>query len=57
MKWKQAHQGMSILKNIRPSVLILDLSLPDMDGFVLGKMARELYSQLPVIVLTQLKLF
>ncbi|WP_229752050.1 response regulator [Marinithermofilum abyssi] len=48
---------MSILKNIRPSVLILDLSLPDMDGFVLGKMARELYSQLPVIVLTQLKLF
>ncbi|PTX61805.1 AraC family two component transcriptional regulator [Melghirimyces profundicolus] len=50
-------QGISILKRVRPNVVIMDLSLPDQDGFVLGKMALDLYPQIPIIVLTQLKLF
>ncbi|AGE21890.1 two-component response regulator [Geobacillus sp. GHH01] len=52
-----AQRGMTLLKQNRPSVLILDISLPDMDGIRFGRSALQLYSDLPVIVVTQLKMF
>lgn len=52
-----AERGMILLKQNRPSTLILDLSLPDMDGMKFGRSALQLYSDLPIIVVTQLKMF
>jgi two-component system, response regulator YesN len=52
-----AQRGMILLKQNRPSTLILDISLPDMDGIKFGRSALQLYSDLPVIVVTQLKMF
>lgn len=52
-----AHRGGLLLKQNQPSVMILDLSLPDMNGIAFGKMAKELYPQLPIIVLSHLKMF
>jgi two-component system, response regulator YesN len=52
-----AQRGMTLLKQNRPSILILDITLPDMDGIKLGRSALQLYPDLPVIVVTQLKMF
>ena len=52
-----AQRGLTLLKQSQPSALILDLSLPDMDGLDFGRMALELYPDLPIIVVTQIKMF
>ncbi|MFY4774802.1 helix-turn-helix domain-containing protein [Metabacillus sp. RGM 3146] len=52
-----AHRGLLLLKQSKPSALIIDLSLPDMDGLTFGKTALQLYPELPIIVVTQLKMF
>jgi two-component system, response regulator YesN len=52
-----AQRGMILLKQNRPTILIVDISLPDIDGIKLGRTALELYPDLPVIVVTQLKMF
>lgn len=49
--------GLFLLKQNRPSILILDISLPDMDGIEVGKKALELNPRIAVIVLTHLKMF
>lgn len=49
--------GLLLLKQKRPSILILDISLPDMDGMEVGKKALELNPRIAVIVLTHLKMF
>src|SRR5699024_7345818 len=46
-----------LLKQKSPNVLILDVSLPDMDGIKLGKTALQLYPDLPVIIIIQLRMF
>ncbi|MFC0471231.1 DNA-binding response regulator [Halalkalibacter kiskunsagensis] len=56
-KSNTAKRGMLLLKQSQPSALILDLSLPDMDGIKFGRAALQLYPSLPVIVVTQLKMF
>ncbi|WP_026691829.1 helix-turn-helix domain-containing protein [Peribacillus kribbensis] len=50
-------RGSLLLKQNQPSALIMDLSLPDMDGIQFGRTALQLYPTLPIIVLTQLKMF
>lgn len=50
-------RGLLLLKQSQPSALIIDLSLPDMDGIKFGRTALQLYPTLPVIVVTQLKMF
>ncbi|MDQ0218701.1 AraC family transcriptional regulator [Peribacillus cavernae] len=50
-------RGLLLLKQSQPSALIIDLSLPDMDGIKFGRTALQLYPSLPIIVVTQLKMF
>ncbi|MCM3568458.1 helix-turn-helix domain-containing protein [Neobacillus mesonae] len=52
-----AQRGLMLLKQNQPSVLILDISLPDMDGIKFGRTALELYPSLPVIIVSHLKMF
>jgi two-component system, response regulator YesN len=52
-----AQRAMMMLKQSQPSALLLDASLPDMDGIALGKNALHLYPDLPIIVITGLKMF
>ncbi|MDQ0253386.1 YesN/AraC family two-component response regulator [Evansella vedderi] len=52
-----AHRGLILLKQKQPAALLIDLSLPDHNGLDVGKQALELYPQIPIIVLTQLKMF
>lgn len=52
-----AEKGMLLLKQNQPDIVILDLSLPDMDGIKFGKKMLELNPQISIIVATHLKMF
>ncbi|MEB1805716.1 MAG: helix-turn-helix domain-containing protein [Bacillaceae bacterium] len=52
-----AAEAMQILKQHKPSVLFLDVSLPDEDGIGFGKKVLEMYPHLPIVVLTHLEMF
>lgn len=54
---ENAEKGLDMLKQKRPLVMFVDLSLPDQDGLSFGKQALKLYPQLNIIVVTQLKMF
>ncbi|MDP9193380.1 MAG: response regulator transcription factor [Acidobacteriota bacterium] len=43
--------GLRVLKNAQPEILILDVMLPDMDGFAVCRKVRET-SRIPIIMLT-----
>ena len=47
-------EGMSLLKTNRPDLLILDVMLPEMDGFQLCKKIRAMdaYESIPILMLT-----
>jgi DNA-binding response OmpR family regulator len=47
-------EGMRIIEETRPDLLILDLMLPDMDGLVIAKLLRSKAEsrELPIIMLT-----
>ena len=44
-------EGLRVLKNTQPEILILDVMLPDMDGFAVCRRVRET-SSIPIIMLT-----
>jgi two-component system phosphate regulon response regulator OmpR len=45
--------GLKTLKKIKPDLVILDVMLPDMDGFeVIKNIRREISSSVPIIMLT-----
>src|SRR6266567_2778512 len=44
-------QGLRALKNDPPDIVVLDVMLPDMDGFALCRKIRE-FSRIPIIMLT-----
>ena len=46
------NEALSCLRQFRPSALILDLPLPDIDGLDLLRQSRAAYPQVPVIVVT-----
>jgi two-component system, OmpR family, KDP operon response regulator KdpE len=48
---RTGQQGLTEIATRRPSVVLLDLGLPDMDGLVVLKRLRE-WSETPVLVLT-----
>ncbi len=52
-----ADRALFLLKQNKPSCMVVDLSLPDMDGIKLGRTALEMYPDLPVVVVTHLKMF
>ncbi|WP_261133952.1 helix-turn-helix domain-containing protein [Bacillus sp. Marseille-Q3570] len=52
-----AKRAMLLLKQSKPGCLITDLSLPDMDGMQFGRTALQMYPDLPVIIVTHLKMF
>ena len=45
--------GFSMIREISPDVVILDLMMPEMDGWQICKAVRE-YSQVPIIILSAL---
>lgn len=44
-------EGLDMLNHINPSVVVLDLMMPEIDGFSLCKKIRE-FSQVPILVLS-----
>jgi DNA-binding NarL/FixJ family response regulator len=47
-----AMQGMALIEKHRPELVILDIGLPDMDGFQLTREIRQLYPDIKILVLT-----
>ncbi|MCL6611070.1 MAG: sigma-54 dependent transcriptional regulator [Peptococcaceae bacterium] len=48
----RGREGLELIKEEGPSLVILDLKMPEMDGMEVLKKARELNPKLPVIILT-----
>jgi DNA-binding response OmpR family regulator len=46
-------EGLSLVREISPDVIILDLMMPEMDGWQICKAVRE-FSQVPIIILSAL---
>jgi DNA-binding response OmpR family regulator len=46
-------EGLSMIRDISPDVVILDLMMPEMDGWQICKAVRE-FSQVPIIILSAL---
>ena len=46
-------EGLSMIGDISPDVVILDLMMPEMDGWQICKAVRE-FSQVPIIILSAL---
>ena len=49
---KDGGQVMNTLKSYTPDICVLDVMLPNVDGFTLGGTIRQLYPGLPIIFLT-----
>jgi two-component system NarL family response regulator len=45
-------KGLELVQRTRPDVLLLDVSLPDMDGIAVARLARERYPELKIIALS-----
>ena len=46
-------EGLSMIRDFSPDVVILDLMMPEMDGWQICKAVRE-FSQVPIIILSAL---
>ena len=46
-------EGLSMIRDMSPDVVILDLMMPEMDGWQICKAVRE-FSQVPIIILSAL---
>ncbi len=44
-------KGVGLVENVQPDIVILDLGLPDVDGFAVLRKIR-LFSQVPIIIVT-----
>jgi DNA-binding response OmpR family regulator len=47
----KASEGLKIIREYEPNVVVLDMILPDMDGCEISKMIRE-FSDVPIIILS-----
>jgi DNA-binding response OmpR family regulator len=53
MDWvKSANEAMVFLKNNKPDLVILDVGLPDLDGFQLAQWIKKDYPSIPFLFLT-----
>ena len=57
LKEKTANKGLEVIKEKKPALLLMELSLFDMDGIEFGKKAKEIHPELHVIVITHLQMF
>ncbi len=48
-------QGLDAVKEGNPDLILLDLLLPEMDGFEVGKRVREFDENVPIIMITALE--
>jgi two-component system KDP operon response regulator KdpE len=46
-------EGLSLIREIHPDLVILDLMMPEMDGWEVCKSVRQ-FSQVPIIILSAL---
>jgi two-component system, OmpR family, KDP operon response regulator KdpE len=46
-------EGLTMIRDVSPDVVILDLMMPEMDGWQICKAVRE-FSQVPIIILSAL---
>lgn len=51
LKAGTAHEGLRLFHDERPQVVVLDLALPDVDGWLVIERLRE-FSSIPIIVVT-----
>lgn len=52
-----AERARILLRQIRPKIVILDISLPDMNGIDFGRNVKGQYPKLPIVVISHLKMF
>lgn len=48
----RAVEGLEVIKRLRPNVVVLDISLPDEDGLVLGEKVKKLLPDVRILFLT-----
>jgi DNA-binding response OmpR family regulator len=49
---KSASSGMDLMRRCRPELIVLDVMLPDEDGFEICRQIREMGSFMPILILT-----
>ncbi len=45
-------EGIELAQQLRPDVIVLDMSMPEMDGIAAAKILKGLMPQLPIIMFT-----
>ena len=49
---KDGNEAMSLYHRSKPDILVLDVMMPQMDGFTLAKMIRQTDTKTPILFLT-----
>ncbi len=49
---KDGARAIELIKTFNPDICVLDIMLPNVDGFTLGNQIRNIYPRLPIIFLT-----
>ncbi len=50
---RSGEEALNVLREFRPNLMIVDLVMPDMDGFDMTKAAKILYPAMPIIAMSE----